>query len=94
MDRYKDYTDRRTLTISVAPTYKISNAFSVRLGYSRVDNTSNRKYFMPYSLSKSSTGTIGGYTDYLNGFGYTDSNYTEDQYDARILLKRNLAILM
>ncbi|WP_185241761.1 SusC/RagA family TonB-linked outer membrane protein [Elizabethkingia anophelis] len=88
MDRYKDYTDRRTLTISVAPTYKISNAFSVRLGYSRVDNTSNRKYFMPYSLSKSSTGTIGGYTDYLNGFGYTDSNYTEDQYDARILFKK------
>ena len=84
MDRYQPYVDRKTLMFSVAPTYKLTNDLTARASYSRVNNISNSRYFMPYSITKSAAGTEGGYTDFLNGFGMTDSDYTEDQFEGRL----------
>ncbi|WP_297984860.1 SusC/RagA family TonB-linked outer membrane protein [uncultured Chryseobacterium sp.] len=84
MERYRPYVDRKTIMFSVAPSYKITDDLTARVSYSRVNNISNSRYFMPYSLTKSASGTEGGYMDFLNGFGLTDSDYTEDQYEGRL----------
>lgn len=84
MERYRPYSDRKTLMFSVAPSYKITDDLTARVSYSRVNNITNSRYYMPYSLTKSASGTEGGYMDFLNGFGLTDSDYTEDQYEGRL----------
>ncbi|MBV6880722.1 SusC/RagA family TonB-linked outer membrane protein [Epilithonimonas ginsengisoli] len=88
LDQYKNTTDRQTLLISVAPTYKISKDLTARVSFSRAGNYAQNKYFMPYSLAKNGSGTgsntPSGYLTVLNGFGVRDTNYTEDQYEGRL----------
>ena len=88
LDQYKNITDRQTLLISVAPTYKINKNLTARVSFSRAGNYQQNKYFMPYSLAKNGSGTgsntPSGYLRVLNGFGVRDTNYTEDQYEGRL----------
>ncbi|QDP84939.1 SusC/RagA family TonB-linked outer membrane protein [Chryseobacterium sp. SNU WT5] len=84
MERFQNFNDRKTLMFSVAPTYKITDDLTARASFSRVNNISQNSYYMPTSLTKSASGMEGGYMDYLNGFGVSDSDYTEDQYEGRL----------
>ena len=61
----------------------INKNLSIRGTFSRRDDGNSFKYFMPYSLTKSASGTEGGYMDFLNGFGYSDSKRVEDNYEIR-----------
>ncbi|KMQ59520.1 hypothetical protein ACM46_20765 [Chryseobacterium angstadtii] len=95
MKNYKNYTDRNTLLLSVAPSYKITNDLTARVSFSRTQNKSINRYFMPYSLSKNGSGTgsdpAGGYLTLLNGFGVQDSQYTEDQYEGRLSYQKKIS---
>jgi hypothetical protein len=71
------------MLFSVSPNYKINKNLSIRGTFSEDDATRYR-YFMPYSLTKSASGTEGGYMDFLNGFGFSDSNRVEDNYEIRV----------
>jgi len=83
MERYENFSLRDNLMFSVSPNYKINKNLSIRGTFSRRDDGNSFKYFMPYSLTKSASGTQGGYMDFLNGFGYSDSKRVEDNYEIR-----------
>jgi hypothetical protein len=84
MERYENYTLRDNMLFSVSPNYKINKNLSIRGTFSRRDDATRYRYFMPYSLTKSASGTEGGYMDFLNGFGFSDSNRVEDNYEIRV----------
>lgn len=95
MEQYEDLTTRNTLLFSVAPTYKINKNLTARVSFSRASNTSQNKYFTPFSLAKNGSGvgsnTPGGYLTLLNGFGVSDARYTEDQYEARLTYQKKFS---
>lgn len=88
MEKRNDQTKRNTFLVSLAPSYKITDDLTARVAFSRAKNTSDRAYFVPYELSKNGSGTgsatPGGYLTLLNGFGVSNSSYTEDTYDGRL----------
>lgn len=92
MKNYKNYTDRNTLLLSVAPSYKIAEGLIAKTSFSRTQNKSTKRYFMPNSLAKNGSGTGSatpqGYLTLLNGFGINDSQYTEDQYEGRLTYQK------
>lgn len=92
MKNYRNYTDRNTLLLSVAPSYKITNDLTARVSFSRTQNKSTNRFFMPNSLAKNGSGTgsstPGGYLTLLNGFGIRDNQYTEDQYEGRLTYQK------
>ncbi|MDR6527346.1 TonB-linked SusC/RagA family outer membrane protein [Chryseobacterium rhizosphaerae] len=97
MKNYKNYTDRNTLLLSVASSYKIINGLTARVSFSRTQNKSTKRYFMPNSLAKNGSGTGSstpqGYLTLLNGFGVRDTQYTEDQYEGRLTYQKKFGEL-
>lgn len=95
MKNYRNYTDRNSLLLSVAPSYKITSDLTARISFSRTQNKSVNRYFMPYSLAKNGSGTgsstPGGYLTLLNGFGVRDSQYAEDQYEGRLAYQKKIS---
>ena len=91
MANFDDTTRKNNYSLSIAPTYKITNDLSVRVNYSRTDNTSTRQYFMPYSISNNASGMIGGFMNFTNGFGLVNNRKTEDQYDARLSYSKKIS---
>ncbi|QIY92341.1 SusC/RagA family TonB-linked outer membrane protein [Chryseobacterium gallinarum] len=92
MKHFRNYTDRNTLLLSVAPSYRIADGLTARVSFSRTQNKSTNRYFMPNILAKNGSGTgsltPGGYLTLLNGFGVRENQYTEDQYEGRLTYQK------
>ena len=84
MSLFDDTTRKKGYSLLFAPTYKITDKLTARVAYSRIDNSSLRKYFMPSAISDNSSKLEGGYMEYSNGFGIINNRSNEDQYDLRL----------
>lgn len=92
MNLFDDSTKKTNYSFNVAPTYKISKNLVARIAFSRVDNSTNREYYMPTAISQNASGTQGGYMNFTNGFGISNSRFSEDQYDARVTYTKKINV--